>query len=186
MQSITETDGAGRFTWDHAPNGLALLRFEKPGYISNTHSVSLPNLGETTITYTRRVMIAGRVLDKETQKPIDQFRARIRYRYQNGSGSTSTTGRKGSFSYNLGGSKYEETTVIIEARGYQPIRSTLTADENGSYSNLFLLQKAIPIPGFVVGPDGAPVAGAEVVLLDNSSSAYMEESGKFQERLFGL
>jgi hypothetical protein len=180
MQWVTETDKAGRFTWDHAPAGQVTFRFEKPGFTVLTYPITLPTSGETTLTYGRRVSIAGRVLDATSQKPIDQFRARIRYKYQNGSGSTSTTGKKGSFTYNIGGTKYDEATVIIEARGYQPVSATMQANESGSFSNLFLLKKGTPTPGFVVGPDGTPVVGAEVVLLDKSSYAYMEEPGKFR------
>jgi hypothetical protein len=174
----TQTDGQGRFSWDHAPAGQVMFRFEKPGYSTYLHSVSLPVSSEVTYTYNRQARIAGRVIDVETRKPIDQFRAMIRYRYQNGSGSSSTSGRKGSFSMTIGTSSYTELNLVIESRGYEPLSAELPV--TGSSSNLFELKKAIPIVGVVLGPDGAPVAKAEVVLINPSTGAYMYEPGKFR------
>jgi hypothetical protein len=180
MQWENQTDSQGRFTWDHAPSGPVIFQYQKPGFLTQTHSMTLPISGETMLTLSRRVVATARVVDAETRKPLDNFKVRVKYKYQNGGGSGSTTGRKGSFTYTLGSyTAVEEVTAIVEARGYQPVSHELILNESGSYSNFFELKKAVPIIAFVVGPDGSPAAAADVILLDSSSNASMDENGRF-------
>jgi hypothetical protein len=182
LQWRTQTDAEGRFVWEHAPEGPVTFRFEKTGHYVHTHSTTLPSTSEYQFTYSRMLTVAGKVIDAETKKPIDRFTVVKRYQYENNTPKrwnrySSTTGRKGSFSSTLGGISQAQWTLVIEAKGYEPL---LSETFTGSYSNVFELKKAMPFTGKVVSASGAPAGKTEVVLLDSSSNAYMDQGGKFR------
>jgi hypothetical protein len=177
----TITDEQGRFAWKHAPSGSVTWRFEKTGFINHTHSMTLPMTSQASFTYNRPIRIAGRVLDAITQRPIDQFRYRVRYTYSNGSGTSSGTGRRGTFNTSLssGSGKYTEVSVMVEATDYEPL-TVILKPPYGMATNDFLMRKAKLIDAFVVTRDGKPVPQAEVLLLPKTTSAYMDIPGKFR------
>jgi len=179
MSWATKTDREGRFRWDHAPEGQLIFEYDKTGFSRYTHSVTLPMAGELNYTYSQPVRVAGRVIDAESKKPIDQLRVMIRYNYKNGGGSTSTSSRNGVFNTMLGSGPYEEIKVSLEAKGYEPLLETLPVAE-GSYSNVFEMHRARLISLAITAADGSPAAGAEVVLLDRTKSGYMDDPGKFR------
>ncbi len=179
MSWATKTDSEGRFRWDHAPEGRLTFEYSKTGYSRYTHTVTLPMPNELNYTYSQPTRVAGRVIDAVSKKAVDQIRVSVRYSYKNGSGSTSTTGRNGTFSSILGSTAYEEITLLLEAKGYEPLSEKLPPFE-GSYSNVFELRRAQLIPVAVSAPDGSPAAGAEVILLGRTASGYMDAPGKFR------
>ncbi len=176
----TVTDAQGRFAWAHAPTGAVTWRFEKPGSINHTHSMTLPQKDEASFIYQRPIRIAGRVLEAVSQRPLDSFRYRVSYKYANGSGSSSGTGRRGAFSTALNTSgKYTEVSVLIEATDCEPLNVVLKPPY-GLATNDFLMRKAKLMEAMVVTRDGSPVPQAEVVLLGKTASAYMDAPGKFR------
>jgi hypothetical protein len=176
----TLTDAQGRFTWANAPTGSVTWRFYKVGSINHSHSMTLPQRGEEQFVYQRPLRIAGRVLDAVTRRPLDSFRYRVRYSYTNGNGTTSGIGRRGSFATTLGpASTYTNVTVHIEAGEYEPLAVELKRPY-GAGTNEYLMQKAKLLEAAVVTRDGRPAPGTEVLLLDKTASAYMDEPGKFR------
>ena len=174
------TDAQGRFAWSHAPTGAVTWRFEKPGSINHTHSMTLPQKDEASYVHQRPIRIAGRVVEEVSQRPLDSFRYRVSYKYANGSGSSSGTGRRGAFNTSLGSaSKYTEVSVVIEAADYEPLNVVLKPPY-GLATNDFPMRKAKLIEATVVTRDGKPVPQAEVVLLAKTASAYMDAPGKFR------
>src|SRR5438132_6651978 len=129
--------------------------------------------------------VYGKVIDTETKKPIDQFTYALRYRYGNNTPKrwyryTSGTGRKGTFStLNLGGVSQAEWSLVIESRGYDP--AVVDISVSGTSTNVFELKKGTPLAGMVVTTNGTPVAKAEVLLLDASTSASMDVPGKIRK-----
>ena len=176
----TVTDAQGRFAWAHAPTGAVTWRFEKPGSINHTHSMTLPQKDEASFVYQRSIRVAGRVVEEVSQRPLDSFRYRVSYKYANGSGSSSGTGRRGTFSTALNTSgKYTEVSVLIEAADYEPLNVVLKPPF-GQATNDFPMRKAKLIEALVVTRDGRPAPQAEVLLLAKSASAYMDAPGKFR------
>src|SRR5207253_3257082 len=118
-------------------------------------------------------------------KPIDQFTWAFRYRYLNNTPKrwyryTYGTGRKGTFSSSsMGGISQAEWSLVIEARGYDPAIADLSP--SGNATNVFELKKGTPLVGSVVTTNGTPVAKADVVLLDASTSASMDVPGRIRK-----
>ena len=69
--------------------------------------------------------------------------------------------------------RQEGRRLRIEADGYMPaVSCVLRDDEDGPVVN-FALQKGTSITGVVRSPDGAPLAGADVVLVVPSHPAFL-------------
>lgn len=164
-------------------DGSVTWRFTKTGSINHTHGMTLPVSGETSFTYHAPIRVAGRVLDAISQRPLDQFRYRVRYTYANNSGNGSTTGngRRGTFSTSIssGSAKYEEISVVVEAADYEPL-TVMLKPPYGTGTNDYLMRKAKMLEATVVTRDGKPAPQTEVVLLTKTASAYMDVPGKFR------
>jgi len=188
MQWKTQTDSQGRFIWEHAPEGSVTFRYEKTGHSIHTHSMTLPVNGEMRYSYSRTTRLAGKVVDAQTKKPIDQFSYVLRYRYTNSQPRrwyryNSGTGRRGTFSTSpSSGMSDAEWSLVVEARGYEPILADFSPS-NGSLSNVFEMKRGKPIIGVVTTTNGAVIAKADVVILDASESAYMDVPGKFRKSM---
>jgi hypothetical protein len=177
-----KTDSEGRFQLDHAPNGPATFRFERSGS-SHYYSTTFPSTKELTFAWRSAVRLAGKAIDALTKKPVEQT-VRVRGIFsKNGSTSSySTSGQRGFFTLNLGSTAgdYTNFALTIEAPGYEALSINTPVSDLVSATNVYELKKAKMLEGIVVAPDGSPTANAELVLLEPSHSAYMEEPGKFR------
>jgi hypothetical protein len=70
--------------------------------------------------------------------------------------------------------------LAIEAAGYLPSPSPRYTIA-GNYTYHFKLQKGNGIRGVAKGPDGKPLLGANVYLVDSTERVYMNEAGELEE-----
>ena len=177
-----QTDDTGRFRWAHAPEGDVSFRFEKPGYNNHTHSLTLPTSSEVSVNYSRPFRISGRALDADSGALVDNVRAQLRYEYSNGSGSTSTSGRRGTFSLNIGTTAriIKEATLFLSAPDYDQLTVTIPPPY-GSMTNDFKLRKSKKFEVAVMA-GATPAPGAQVLLLAPRETAYMDEPDSFRLR----
>ena len=178
----SKTDSEGRFRLDHAPNGPVTFRFERGGS-SHYYSTTFPTKSELTFAWRASVRLAGKAIDAVTKKPIEQT-VRVRGVFsKNGSTSSySSSGQRGSFTMNLGSTAgdYTNFALTIEAPGYEVLTTNTPVSDLVSATNVYALTKAKMLEGIVVAPDGSPASKTELVVLEPSHSAYMDEPGKFR------
>lgn len=179
------TDEQGSFSWENPPEDSVLLYITKTNYSSMRTMVSGTG-GEMNFILQRRSQVFGRVIDAETRQPIPEFKVirgrayspdePIRWERYN-----SSRGRNGQFSIALndyyGGEGRSQ--VMVEAAGYLP-QTSPPLSQAGSHTNEFALHRGKGISGLVKLASGEPVANASVVLVDKSSSGYMDRPGQFQ------
>lgn len=67
---MQETDNKGIWEWAHAPEKEQMFVIEKPGFMYAEVSLAP---GDHTIILEPEVKITGKVIDKETRKPIEEF-----------------------------------------------------------------------------------------------------------------
>ncbi|HKX61752.1 MAG TPA: carboxypeptidase regulatory-like domain-containing protein, partial [Verrucomicrobiae bacterium] len=178
-----ETDEKGKFVWTNAPDGQLRFFLSATNYSSTTYSIS----GSTQHRFTLRRFssVRGMVVDAETKKPIADFsvfRGRaynpeepLRWERYN-----TFRGRNGEYNVRLVEySSRGKTAVLIEAPGYVPASSE-TFTKAGNYTNNFELKKGRGVGGRVIAPDGSPVIGANLVLLEPAEYAYLRINGDLQ------
>ena len=179
-----KTDSEGRFRMDHAPTGPTMFRFERNGS-SHYYSATLPSAKELTFAWRGSVRLAGKTIDAVTKKPVEQT-VRVRGVFsKNGSTSSWTTsGQRGFFTLSLGSSAgdYTNFALTIEAPGYEGLTTNMPAMDLVSATNVYELKKAKMLEGVVVAPDGSPASKTELVVLEPTHSAYMDEPGKFRQQ----
>jgi hypothetical protein len=178
-----ETDDAGKFVWTNAPEGQLRFYLSATNYSSTTYSIS--GSSEHRFTLRRLSSVHGTVVDAETKKPIPDFsvfRGRaynpeepIRWERYN-----TFRGRNGEYNVRLVEySSRGKTAVLIEAPGYVPAASEMFT-KAGNYTNNFELKKGRGVSGQVVSADGAPVMGANLVLLEPAEYGYLRPNGDLQ------
>src|SRR5262249_34950449 len=70
--------------------------------------------------------------------------------------------------------------IRIEADGYKPSVSRVIRDDEDNPVVNFVLEKGQGVEGVVRGPDGSPMAGAEVILVTPSQPAFLA-NGRLQD-----
>ena len=179
LQWQTLTDEKGGFVWDSPPDGNVMFYVSATNHSSMRTSFSNPS-GEQIFNLRKMSRAVGRVIDAETQKPIDGFvvitgrsynsEEPIRWdRYDN------AAGRKGEYSvrmndYSSSGGRMQ---VMVEAPGYLPAASPVFV-KAGVYTNDFALKKGRGISGVVQLPDGRAMSNATVVLVDRGDNTTMD------------
>jgi len=184
-----ETDELGRFQWESAPEGTVRCSVSKPGFDLLRHWDLTACGDEVTLTLSRMAMVSGTVIDAQTREPIKRFifiEGRS-YGYSYGPGDqirwerqTARTGVNGHFSFRPSD---QTSKVLIEAEGYLPKASPPFA-KSGAFT--FELKRGKGISGVVTLPNGQPVAGATVLLVDSSEGAYMDKPGEFRADIYHL
>jgi hypothetical protein len=137
--------------------------------------------------------VTGTVTDAETGKPVNAFHvvqgfataqaqapaARQDVYWDRRAGEPTNSGGRFEFDVTYPRPGY---AVRIEADGYLPAESRVFHDADGPTVSLeFKLKKGQPLTGVVRGPDGQPVAGADVVLCIPPQGAYVQ-NGEIQQR----
>ena len=161
----TQTDAKGRFGWESAPSEQVTLRAIKQGYHDAVLTLE-PSNKEPVLTLVKLapLRIRGTVTDDASGRPIEDF--------------TVVPGNEQLWFVNFAvprqNSRYELSPdpqgigshrVRIEARGYLPAVSPLY--EPGAGEQVFdaRLKKGAWLEGLVRGPDRAPLAEAEVIVV---------------------
>jgi hypothetical protein len=135
----------------------------------------------------KEATISGTVVDGETGKAVPSFRMipgqmhflrelPLRWDRDNSFG-----GRDGKFSFRFAEEDLRgDFGLAIEAPGYLPAASPRYTNA-GSYTHHFVLKRGEGIRGVAEGPDGKPMAGLTVYLVDNSERVYLrDEAGEIE------
>lgn len=169
-----KTDANGTFKIADAPSDGITFDIGKEGYMMLEKYPMQPGKGNYTITLRPTLKVRGSVLDAQTGQPISKFTVTNGFDYEDGrapqwekySVRTFTGGqyemeyRQEIFTYRL----------RIDAEGYQSAISGRIRPEEISQSTIvcdFKLDKATPLEGIVLSPDGTPLSGADVVIATN-------------------
>src|SRR5262249_46278499 len=144
---------------------------------------------ERVVTLDPALVISGSVTDAVTGKPVPRF--------QVVQGVEQLQERQGVLSWLLGkkrtirwrrmvaveytGGRYSrefelpgrETSVRVEAPGYEPAESRAFRPDEGALIQDFRLKPAAGISGVVLLPDGRPAAGVQVVLGTREDRAFV-------------
>jgi len=129
------------------------------------------------------------VVDADTGKALEEFQV-LRGRSYNYDEPIrwdrydSVRGRKGAFSMRLEEYYNGRSQVLVECPGYAPQASPLYS-KPGVYTNEFRMQKGRGISGVVQMPDGTPVPGVTVALVDSGETVSMERPGELRRSSSG-
>jgi RNA polymerase sigma factor (sigma-70 family) len=178
----SQTDAEGRFVWDCAPSDRIWLGASKRGYRAELANVG-PLDKEITFTLTPAtpLRVHGTVTDAETARPIGTFT--IVPMVEPGhillldEARTHHDGQ-----YVLSDIVHPQPCRFsIEAKGYLPALSPPFAHDAGDQVFEARLKRGQWIEGTVRGRDGAPLAGAEVVLA-RGSGVHISGGNDYQRR----
>ncbi|HYO12549.1 MAG TPA: carboxypeptidase-like regulatory domain-containing protein [Thermoanaerobaculia bacterium] len=147
----------GRFTITGLREGQRVeLQGWKQGHVAQPTVVEVPPPGPVRLVLTPAVRITGRVV-REDGKPISGAWV---YFFREGSGSGIPTDDQGRFEMRKGPG---EIDIRATADGYLPKEMRIEAAAGQEVEDLrIVLRKGAVVTGRVLGPDGAPVPGAEV------------------------
>ena len=175
------TDGEGRFTWDSAPDDAVHISAQRSGYLASDREVAA-NEAEEVWTLRRSISIHGAVTDARTGAKIPLFRVTP---LQNLAGPEIAMGRISDTHwwgrYNVDWQEPPDgLTFTIEAQGYRSFtsRGFARAEKNVVYDAK--LEKLAPgegggPTGTVIGLDGKPLAGADVLMGTTSQGGLLED-----------
>ena len=162
-----ETDAEGRFHWDCAPSDTISLGVSKPGY-DFVEQTFQPSDKEHVVTLRAILRLRGTVTDAETGGPLETFT--LIPGTEIGPNNTlwhtdfTRIHHGGAYEISFGFLGSQPHRVRIEARGFLPILSPAHKNDVGDQVFDFRLRKGEWIEGMVRGPDGGPLAGAEVIV----------------------
>ncbi len=174
-------DENGRYEWNSAPDDTVRLRLSKKGF-SSVEAELVPGSEVHTITLRPAVVISGKVVDEATdqlidnariipvshypQRPDDPIVQRSQIRVLSG----------GEFSHTESGWQRGQQLILqLEAIGYRPQRIGPFDPTSGKVNLDVRLQRASPLRGRVVGPDGQSVAGAVVSFTTKDTSLIVSD-----------
>lgn len=187
------TDARGRFEWQDAPTtGPNVLDARKPGYEDAILRTFDTSQRDVTFTLHRPLHLHGTVTDAATGRPIERFdliagwgpeRPVDRVEWLRGSVQHFGGGR-----YDLRGGLFPDQgyrrSIRIESEGYLPAELIGFRDNAEEIAHDFKLRRALPLAGIVRGPDGRPLAGAQVALSGQENDARIV-NGRLQTN-FGI
>jgi RNA polymerase sigma factor (sigma-70 family) len=173
------TDEGGEFRWADAPMDSFWISVGREGYLRVDRREVPPAAGELTISMTRELKVRGTVVDAETRHALKSFTL-VPGMESGGSFSTywdrsqARQATRGQYTIQFDDSTRQQGRRLrVEADGYMPAVSRVIRDDEGDPVINFVLEKAAGIVGVVRLPDGAPLAGADVVLVSPSQPAFL-------------
>jgi hypothetical protein len=145
---------------------------------------------EHVITLTPMTRIAGTVVDDASGKPVERFRAAVASPARPGTISITLPAELGNVTYGGGGTfdlvqnrGRSPYAVRVEARGYVPATSREIKPGEEDVKLEFRLKKGRDVAATLRLPDGAPVDGADVILVGDSGQAIIR-NGKVSPQTF--
>jgi RNA polymerase sigma factor (sigma-70 family) len=175
------TDDQGRFQWpDAQTSGSIVLDADKSGFEQALGRQFEASNRDITLTMHRPLHLHGTVTDVDTGQPVDHFDLIP------GWGPHSPGGRvewlRGPSGRQLGNGRFDlrgglfpdqgfNRSIRIEAEGYLPAELIGFRDDAEEITHDFKLHEAVPIKGVIRGPDGRPLADADVALSNSDNYA---------------
>ncbi len=167
-QGAGNTDGQGRFRIEVEP-GPVEIRVRAEGYTQSSWSGTVPERGDAgpvEIMLRRGAVLEGRVLDPEGN-PVAEAFVHASPEASSGAGGLHTSGSSqsdGEGRYRIAGLETGSHQVSVQGMGSVGQTSTRFEVQPGSNRLDLTLDAGVEVSGFVRDADGAPVAGAEVML----------------------
>jgi beta-lactamase regulating signal transducer with metallopeptidase domain/thiol-disulfide isomerase/thioredoxin len=161
-------DETGLYVWDWAPEDAVTFNISSIGFAATKVSLVARD-EEHVVTLSPQLTFSGTVTDAATGGPIPKFRVIpvvvFRKDFYSVSFQDSVSGKDGRYEIPI--RTYEPSyryVMRVEAEGYRSAMSETTYGErDGAVVQDFKLEPAAAREGVVLGPDGAPVAGAAVI-----------------------
>ncbi|MDB5327920.1 MAG: polymerase sigma factor, sigma-70 family [Phycisphaerales bacterium] len=171
IQKRMSTNADGKFTWTEAPADEVLVDVFDQSH-SDQLNISMTAGKENVEKLTSPLTIAGTVVDDVTGQPVPKFTVLrgIKFNEQNVSWQrgqyemAESAGTNGAFTREFS-YPYPGNLIRIEAPGYLPADSPAYPTSAGSVTFEFRLKHGTDVAATVKGPDGKPVANADVVLV---------------------
>jgi protocatechuate 3,4-dioxygenase beta subunit len=164
----TQTDDQGNFALKSTPAGVLRGYISKAGFMARKVDLPAgPNGGPFVLE--PAVRLSGTVLDAESRQPVSRFRIYLldanNLEFVPGSGSGEVFfGKNGRYDFEL--TNPEIRAVRIKAQRYESQIFKLHLQGGQPVELNFLLQKQQYLEGVIVSPEGEPVAGAQVKLVN--------------------
>jgi RNA polymerase sigma factor (sigma-70 family) len=177
----TQTDATGRFSWDAAPIGQVTLAAFKEGY--RMADMTIEPTGQEAIfrlTPASRLRIRGTVTDAATGRPVEPFTVVPNVEPGGILLMDAVRAHRGG-RYEFSAVNGQPYRIRIEARGYLPVTSPRFAHDAGDQVFDVRLKKGQWLEGVVRGREGAPLAGAEVILA-TGNGVHIEGGESYQRR----
>jgi RNA polymerase sigma factor (sigma-70 family) len=169
LDRIPLTDEKGRFVWDGAPSARFSLAISKEEY-RETETTIEPSDKEPVITLmpASLLRISGNVTDAETGEPIETFTVVPASQVEGPplwlvDFAKTQHGGRYDCSFEVMGTLANR--VRIEAKNYLPAMTPVFRGNEGVQTVDLRLKKGKWLEGVIRGPDGVPLAGAEVILV---------------------
>ena len=169
-----KTDAAGRFEWTDAPADPVDLAISGPGFEYAKKLRVAADSGEVSITLRRSLDLSGTIRDAVTRRTVEDAWGDV------GVADAATGGvvwqprdnvftSQGRLQANLDAEAASEYRLRVQAKGFEPYQTRpIRSDEGQVELDVRLAPATDPgketVAGVVQGPDGRPLAGAEVGL----------------------
>jgi beta-lactamase regulating signal transducer with metallopeptidase domain/thiol-disulfide isomerase/thioredoxin len=183
-------DATGLYVWDWAPEDAVSLRISAVGYAATKVSLVARD-EEHVVTLAPQLKFSGTVSNSKTGEPLPAFRITpvvvFRPQFYSVSFDDSVQGKAGRYEIPIDTYDPDYRYLIrVEAGGFRSAMSEISYGESdGAVVQDFQLEPAPARRGRVIGSDGKPVQGAEIVV-GTPSVVPMEEYGRFSFNETGL
>ncbi len=191
-----KADEHGMIEWDEAPDGIVGYHFNsvKDGKLTmlpDKKRFDLISREEPyTITLYPVLVFSGKVIDKETKQPVNNFLAlpgaKFDENYDRAIWQTTwaRAGENGTYTVPIDSIGYA-FAIRIEADGYLPAESEAFVGAHGEKIVDFELTPAAPIHGVILQPDGKPAQNVEVRMIDSKNGRSDIFNGDLKSRMYG-
>ena len=191
-----ETDAEGRFVWYEAPatGTVSLDAYKSPfqqalgrrvrSRVGRGHDHPASAAAPARDRHRRRDRPAGRAVHPGHRLGPERPGGRPEWLHGNPNNKTFTNGR-----YDIPDGLFPDQgmrrSIRIEADGYLPGEFLGFLDNVEDIAHDFKLRKAAPLTGIVRGPDGRPIAGADVALSNADNDARIQNGRLVANRVVG-
>ena len=184
------TDENGVWTWNESPPDGIYVDICAPGKMQLGQQHLVPRAGEYRFTPPSELVVTGKVVDADSGEPINKtsvipgwysggpYDDKAHWTISNRFEAVAGTYRFATNSSRAGHG------FRIEAEGYMPFESQRFNGDEGSVTLDVALKKGNDIMPTVLGADGIPVAGADVLLGINGAQISIRNGEVFETSTF--
>jgi peroxiredoxin/protocatechuate 3,4-dioxygenase beta subunit len=167
-----KADADGRFAWKEAPGDEVKARVWAPDFAERRDVSLLPD-SNNQVVLTRTTHIRGTVVDAGTGQPIPRFSVSAnvawnpgeRFIWQRGNFMDDESRKLPGAFETVFPMRAHQVLVRVEAEGYLPADAGPFTPDGSDRAFTFRLEKADPIRGAVLNPDGSPAREGAVYLI---------------------